>query len=141
MGWLGKTHQHLSGRAKGQALSVLVRCLFQSSANLSPLGLLKALLSLWHKKKRERGLDRVSLERQGGTVQGALTHSCKMRIHRQGQVGALRRRGSEWPRAQTRPCSPVDQLLWGPGGQGAGFLLSADCPSCALERTQLPMCL
>lgn len=53
MGWLGKAHHHLSGRA-GAKLSVFnVRCLFQLSANLPPLGLLKPLLSLQHVKKRE----------------------------------------------------------------------------------------
>ena len=69
------------------------------------------------KEERVR-INHISLERQGGLVQGALTHSCKMRTHRQGRAGELHRRGSDWPQAQTHPCSPVDQLLWGPAHPG-----------------------
>ena len=53
MGWLGKAHHHLSGRAEANLSVFKIRCLFQLSANLPPLGLLKLLLSLWHVEKRK----------------------------------------------------------------------------------------
>ena len=46
----------------------------------------------------------MSLERQGGIVQGALTHSCKVRIHRQRSGGGT---AQEWDQMR-----PTPALLW-----------------------------
>lgn len=51
--------------------------------------------------------------------------------------------GQKWDRVAPGvdlPSCPVNSRLWSPGGQGSGFQLSAAFPSCASERTPLPVC-